>query len=153
MIDVVRLETHPFLTGLDGLALQRLAAVTTEESAPAGRHLFKTNEPADALRLIEVGTVAVELHDPHRGNLRIETLHDGDVLGWSAIVPPNRWRFDARTISATDLLVVDGAALHELLHTDGFPGTQLYARLLGVVVDRLQNTRVRLLDLFGEHSA
>lgn len=153
MIDVTRLEEHPFLTGIDGLALQRLAAITTEESAPAGRHLFKTGQTADALRLIELGDVAIELHDPHRGNLRIETLHDGDVVGWSAVVPPNRWRFDARTIGATDLLAIDGAGLHELLHTPGFPGTQLYARLLGVVVDRLQNTRVRLLDLFGEHYA
>lgn len=153
MIDARRLAEHDFLLGLDGLSIQRLAAITTAESVPAGRHLLKTNEEADVLRLLVSGDVALELHDAHRGNLRIETLHDGDVLGWSAVVPPHRWKFDARSISECEMYAIDGPGLRELLHTEGFPGISLYARLLAVVVERLQHTRLRLIDLFGEHYA
>ena len=54
-------------------------------------------EPADDFFVIRgSGDVALETFVPQRGALTIETLHDGDLLGWSWLVPPYRTMFDAR---------------------------------------------------------
>ena len=48
---------------------------------------------------------------PGGGTLVIETLDEGDVVGWSWLVPPYRWAFDARALDLTRAVAFDGACL------------------------------------------
>ena len=59
---------------------------------------MRESEAADAFYVIRRGAVALETFVPQRGPVTIETLHEGDLLGWSWLFPPYRTAFDARAI-------------------------------------------------------
>jgi CRP/FNR family cyclic AMP-dependent transcriptional regulator len=80
----------------------------------------------------------------------VGTLHGGDALGWSWMFPPYRWAFDARALSATEAIVIDGETLRESAATDHELGYHVVWRVAREMADRLQATRLQLLDVYGE---
>src|SRR5262245_1275363 len=62
-----------------------------------GEYLMREGDSADTFFVLRSGDVALEAFSPQRGAMTIETLHDGDLLGWSWLVPPHRTMFDARS--------------------------------------------------------
>ena len=93
--------------------------------------------------------MALETTVPGRGAVVVETLHDGDVLGWSWLVPPYRTAFDARALGTTARDRLDGACLRGKCEADPALGYDLLKLLAAVFAERLQDTRLRLLDLYG----
>jgi hypothetical protein len=77
-------------------------------------------------------------------------LHDGELLGWSWLVPPYRVAFDARAMAATHAIALDGACLRGKCEADPALGYALLKILSTVFVERLQDTRLRLLDVYGK---
>ncbi|HTT86555.1 MAG TPA: cyclic nucleotide-binding domain-containing protein, partial [Acidimicrobiales bacterium] len=114
-----------------------------------GRLLLAENDPADTLYLLRRGSVAIEIHAPGRGPITIETVGPGAVVGWSWLVPPYRWHFDARAATAVGAVALDGACLRSKSEEDPVLGYALMKRVAAVLVERLQMTRLRLLDLYG----
>ena len=51
---------------------------------------MREGDPADSFFVIRHGRVAMEIFVPQRGAVTIETIDDGDLLGWSWLVPPFR---------------------------------------------------------------
>ena len=81
--------------------------------------------------------------------MTIETIDDGDLLGWSWLVPPFREQLDARAIDTVHTVAFDAACLRGKADTDPVLGYELMKRFVPVIVERLQATRVRLLDVYG----
>jgi CRP/FNR family transcriptional regulator, cyclic AMP receptor protein len=141
-------EAHPFLTGLDEAARHRLAAVGKRIQFLADATVFAEGAPADRFWFIVGGHVRLDLHLPGTGTVVIETLGSGDVLGWSWLFPPYRWQFGATAVEPTLAVEFDGTGVRRLCESDPALGYQLMQRFMRVVVNRLQATRVRLLDLY-----
>jgi CRP/FNR family cyclic AMP-dependent transcriptional regulator len=116
----------------------------------AGAAIMREGDPADTFYVIREGTVALETAVPGRGPVVLQTLHDGELLGWSWLVPPYRTAFDARAITATHAVALDGACLRGKCEADPALGYDLLKMLSVVFVGRLQDTRLRLLDLYGK---
>jgi CRP/FNR family cyclic AMP-dependent transcriptional regulator len=114
-----------------------------------GDHLLREGERADRFYVIRSGAVALELFVPQRGALVIETLHDGDPVGWSWLFPPYSARFDARAIGTVHTIEFDGACLRGKCDDDPALGYELMKLFGGVIVERLQHTRLRLLDIYA----
>ena len=89
----------------------------------------------------------------YRGDVPIETLGVGDVLGWSWMTAPYRWHFGATARSAARAHEIDAELLREASAVDPVFGYAVACALSGALVDRLQATRARLLDLYGEPQA
>jgi hypothetical protein len=83
--------------------------------------------------------------------LTIETLEGGEVLGWSWLFPPYRWRFSARVVEPVRVIVMDGVYLRDQAEEDHNFGYELEKRMAQVVVQRLQAARLRLLDVYGAY--
>jgi len=83
------------------------------------------------------------------GALTIETLQEGDLIGWSWLFPPYTTAFDARSLEDTHTLVFDGACLRAKCDLDPALGYGLLKLFAGLVVQRLQNARFQLLDVYG----
>jgi CRP-like cAMP-binding protein len=147
------LTEHRFLADLPKTALSRLAEHAQYRDVPEGHRFFAEGEPADRFWLIRDGRVALDLHAPGRGWLIVETLGDGDVLGWSWLCPPYRWRFEAVALHPTRTVELDGTSIRELCDADPAVGYLLSRRLLAVVAERLHATRIRLLDLYAVHQS
>ncbi len=111
--------------------------------------LFKEGDAADTFYLVRRGRVAFELHTPDRGGLVIDTADAGDVVGWSWLFPPYRWHFDARAVGDVRAIAFDGACLRGKSEEDTRLGYELMRRFAAVMIDRLQHTRFRLLDVYG----
>lgn len=140
---------HEFFHGMPASWLDRLAKVAHRVEVPARRRLFEEGQRADRFWLVEAGLVAIDLHVPGRGSVIIESLGPGAVLGWSWLFPPYEWRFGAAAVEPVRALVLDGRAVRTLCAMDPSLGYDLTRRFAAVLLDRLQNTRLRLLDLYG----
>jgi len=140
----------------DGLApdhLQLIAGCARNHRAAAGTFLFREAEPAERFFLIRSGTVRLEVHAPGRGSLPIETLQAPEVVGWSWLFPPYRWRFDARVLEAASLVSFDAACLRGKSDADHELGYELMRRFNTLLLERLQATRLQLLDVYGDAGA
>jgi len=141
--------SHAFLRGMSPDHVIRLASAAVVVSIPAGQRLFDEGARADKCWLLTAGHVALDLHMPGQPNLIVETLGSGDVIGFSWLSPPHEWQFGAETVEPTTAFELDGAAVLALCDSHPDLGYQLALRMLAAAVQRLQATRIRLLDLYG----
>jgi CRP-like cAMP-binding protein len=111
--------------------------------------LLREGDAADEFFLIRRGAVAVETEVPGRGAVTLETLRAGEILGWSWLVPPYRSAFAARALDAVHVIALDGACLRSKCEQDPALGYDLLKVVATVFVRRLEETRMRLLDLYA----
>jgi CRP-like cAMP-binding protein len=146
------LERHPFFHQLKPAQLLEMARHCEQVSYEAGKYIFKESRPADRFFLILNGQVALEIHDPGRDALIIQTLIEEDLLGWSWLFPPYRWHFDARAVTAVRLLAIEGSWLRQQIEGDPAFGYLFMTRVAQIILDRLQATRLQLMDIHS-HTA
>ncbi len=143
---------HPFFRGLDPEHLDVIAGCAQNVRFQAGEFLFREGDEADRFFLIRHGRVALSTYIPERGAITIQTIGAGEVLGWSWLFPPYRWHFDARALEVTRAIAFDGKCLREKCQADPKLGYELMRRFASIMVDRLQATRLQLLDVYGGRS-
>jgi CRP/FNR family cyclic AMP-dependent transcriptional regulator len=143
----------PTFAGLPPRHLQLIAGCGHMDHVPAGTPLFAEGAPADRFYLIRTGAVAIEVRAPGAHALVLESLHEGDVAGWSWLFPPHRWHFDGRATVPTSVIAFDGACLRGKCDADHELGYQLMRRFAAAIVERLQASRLQLLDVYGHSVA
>ena len=116
-----------------------------------GQALMVEGDPADSFFLIRDGFVALEIQAPS-GMITIETLHNGDPVGWSWLFEPYLTHFDARSRGVTRAIKFDAAALRRRSAEDAQLGYELMRSFTSVIVERLHATRLQLLDVYGSVS-
>jgi CRP/FNR family transcriptional regulator, cyclic AMP receptor protein len=150
-IDQLITESDTF-AGLTDHYLEVIAGCAWNEHVKKGTMLLREGEPADRFYLIRHGIVALELNAPGQGPLMIQTLHEGELLGWSWLFAPYRWEMDGRVLEESSLVTFDGACLRGKCEADHELGYQLMSRFARNVIDRLQTTRLQLIDVYGRAS-
>jgi CRP-like cAMP-binding protein len=143
------LATHPFLDGMSRHQLDQLARWSHRSLFHAGNRVFSEGGRAERFWLLRDGEIALDVHIPSQGGVMVDTLGPGAVLGWSWLFPPYRWQFGATAMARTLTIELDAAGVRALCEEDPVLGRELYHRFITVVVDRLQATRLRLLDTYG----
>ena len=126
-----------------------IAGCARNQVFESGDYLMREGEPADAFHVIRDGSVALETFVPQRGPVAVQSLDSGDLLGWSWLVPPYRAAFDARALTSTHAITFDAACLRGKAESDPALGYDLLKLFAGVIVRRLQATRLQLLDVYG----
>jgi CRP/FNR family cyclic AMP-dependent transcriptional regulator len=144
------LAEHPFFQGLERPYIQLLAECASRVRFDPGEVIFREGEPSNLFYLIRHGKVAVETFVPNRGPIAIQTLGEGQVLGWSWLVEPYRRRFDARAVELTRAVALDGECLRGRCEEDHHFGYELMKRVAHLMDQRLQATRLQLLDLYDD---
>jgi CRP-like cAMP-binding protein len=119
-------------------------------AVPAGSVLMREGETNDVMAIVLEGRVSLRMRVPERGQVSIVTIEPGDVVGWSAMVPPYRATSTAVVLADTELAQFDGPRLRELIAANAELAAQLYPVLLKAVARRLEGTRLQLLDLFSQ---
>jgi CRP-like cAMP-binding protein len=144
------LGAHPFFVDLPDDVVAAVADLTVPVDFERGQVLGQEGQPARQFYALRSGRIALEVHAADRRPAVIETLRAGDIVGWSWLLPPYHWHFDAVATEPVEALAVDGARLRAEMDADPVLGYALTSRFLPVIVDRLQATRVRLLDLYRD---
>lgn len=146
------LAEHPFFKGLSPEHLARLVAVAKPVHIEANRFIARQGGSADCFLILHHGDVALELHVPGKGARIIQTVHAGEVLGWSWLFPPYKWTFDARALNTVEAVCLEAVKLREETERDHEFGYQMLTRFSEVFVERLEATRLQLLDVYADHA-
>lgn len=142
------LPEHPFFAGLDQSALELAAGCAVNVHFRPGEYLFHEGDPADTFYVLRRGRVSLQMRTPTE-DVVLDTAQEGDVVGWSWVIPPYRWSFDARATDDTTAIAFDGVCLRGKCEADATLGYALLQRVVQVMSARLHSARVRLLDLYG----
>jgi CRP/FNR family transcriptional regulator, cyclic AMP receptor protein len=145
-----RRHAHPFLRALVPEHRFVVLQGAQEQTSAAGEILFREGQPANRLYLIEQGQVALETHVPGRGDVPMATLGPGQVLGWSWLVPPYVWHFQARALQPSQLMVLNGGHLLVASEQNHYLGYELMKNISKVILEILLTAHQRWLDL-GRH--
>ena len=78
--------------------------------------------------------------------LMLEELTAGSVLGWSWLIPPYRWHFQARAVAPTEVLAFDGAAVRRHCEDDPQFGLALFKRFSGLMSERMEHARRTMME-------
>ena len=144
------LAKHPFFMDFSPGHLSAIAACANTAIFDAGTFLFREGEPASAFYAIQRGRVAIASITPHEGPVTIQTVGDGDILGWSWMLPPYRWHFGARAIEATSVVAFNAACVREQLERDHELGFRTMRRFSQVMATRLEAMSLQLTNVY-EH--
>ena len=146
------LAQHPFFADLDPAYQQLIVECAANVRFRAGEFLFREGEAANRFYLIRLGRVALQVFIPGQGPTTIATIQAGEVFGWSWLFPPYRWHFDAQALELIRALAYDGECLRAKCEADHDQGYDLMQRYARIIVQRLQETRMQLLDLYSTHT-
>ena len=148
MIEVTAaaLAAHPMLRGMSAGHRAVLAGSASDVAFPAGHRLFEEGGSANHFWLLQSGSVALDLHVPGQGRVRIDTVGLGELVGWSWRFPPYRWAFGAVAISPVEAFEFDARAVRASCVSEPEFGHEVTERLARVLAKRLESTRVRLIS-------
>ena len=99
---------HPFLAEFQPQHIARLAELAQEARFDRDQIIFRQGDASSFFYLIVSGKVALEVTAIGR-TLRVQTVSDGEPLGWSSIFPSEGRHFQARALGAVRALAWDGA--------------------------------------------
>ena len=144
------LAEHPFFKGLKPEYLQLVTGCASNVRFDTGEYIFHEGEEATQFYLIRQGKVALELFAAQHGPITIETIEAGEVVGWSWLFPPYRWHFSGRVFEPTRAIALDGKCLRKKGEADHDLGYELMMRVAQIMLERLNATRIRLLDIYSD---
>jgi CRP-like cAMP-binding protein len=143
------LAEHSFFKDLTPAYRTFVAGCGKNVHFTAAKLFAKTGDPANQFFAIRHGRVSIELHSPERGPLIVQTVEAGDIVGWSWLFPPYHWAFDLRAIDEVRAISFDAECLRAKCESDPVMGYEFMKRFAHVFMQRLEATRLQLLDLYG----
>jgi CRP/FNR family cyclic AMP-dependent transcriptional regulator len=143
------IREHRFFKDLDPKFVALVVGCAKNVRFEAGEYLFREGGAADQFYLLRHGRVALEMHSPGGGAMTFQTLGEGEVVGLSWFLPPYRWAYDARALELVRAIALDAACLRGKLEQDHELGYQVMLRFVPVLIERLQGTRLQMLDVYG----
>ena len=147
-LDALIVES-PVFRGLDQEELELIAGCGSNVVFAAGERLFREGDPADTFFLVRHGLVALDQNGPNRADVTVETVGPGEIVGWSWLLEPHRWHFTGRAVELVRAVQFDGVCLRKKCEEDPVLGYDLLTRFAQVLVNRLQATRLQLMDVYG----
>ena len=124
--------------------MQKLASIADEQTVAAGQTIFAESDPAEYLYLIVGGEVNLTC-ELGSGELRVvDTLVNGELVGWAAFVEPYRCRTLATAVKDTHLVRLHAAKLRDFCNADHALGHQLLTQVAQMLSSRLNSARVQL---------
>ena len=142
------LSSHPFLNGLKEEYIKLLVGCAKNVSFKPGAFIFHEGAEANEFFLIRQGVVSMELFVPNRGAKTIKTLGEGDFLGWSWLIPPHYWHFDARVMDLTRAIALDGKCLRTKCEQDHNLGYELVKRFAHMMQESIEAVTLQLMDVY-----
>jgi CRP-like cAMP-binding protein len=144
-----RLADHPFLEGMPPGLVQAMSPHAVLRRFREGEFIFRAHEPAGAFFLLTEGSVALMIHGPQLPQpVLIQTISAPHALGWSWMMPPFTWHFDAVAREPAEAVEIDAPKLRAILDDNPAWGYPMLRRIADIMAQRLQATRLQVLDVY-----
>ena len=102
------LSAHPFFKDLSKENFELLADCGKNIHFKKGDQVIKEGDTANYFYVIRKGKVALDIDGAQLGSIRIQTIEDGGILGWSWLIPPYKYQFSAVAVEEVDAVALDG---------------------------------------------
>ena len=140
MISIDKLRNVDIFQGLTDWELKIVSQFFQEEILEEGITLFQEGERADRLFILEEGAVSLTFKEEEQYSV----TDPGKIIGWSFLVPPNRYTASAVTTAPSRLLVIKSPDFYYLIHKERRMGVKVMENLAQVVASRLSQIRGRI---------
>ena len=137
---------HEVFRGLDPQIIDVLAEFASEREFGKDEVVFRHGEPARNFYLVRSGEIVVEVAAIEGPPLVLQRLGEGALLGWSWLIPPYRWNFQARAKKAARVLEFDGEAIRGHCEQDPHTGYEILKRFVQLMSERLETARTRMME-------
>jgi CRP/FNR family cyclic AMP-dependent transcriptional regulator len=134
MIPIERLKKVEIFQNLDDDELKVVARFCQEETIPEGHTLFEEEDKAVKLFILEEGAVSIRF----KKGVTFAIQTPGRILGWSFLVPPNRYTASGVTIRPSKMLVIKSPDFYALIQKDQKMGLKIMNNLARVVASRMK---------------
>lgn len=142
------LMEHPFFRGMEEAHIELISGCGKNEHYDEGTYLFREGTPADYFYIIRQGHLALESTCPGKRAITLETLNEDEVVGWSWLFEPYRWAYCGRALQDCRVVALDGKCLRGKCENDPLLGYELLKRFSKIVISRLRESRLQILDLY-----
>ena len=149
MISPEILRRFPLFGRLEPEMIKAVAMLGDEVSYSAGDWLFREGTPAGSLFLVLDGSIEliVDLNGASEQQARLNTRTLGEIIGWSALVPPHTYTLSGRAKTDARLARFDGPELRELMDSDPAAAYWLMHNVASVVGERLVRLRNQFVSM------
>jgi CRP-like cAMP-binding protein len=150
MLDAGLLGQLRFAAGLTPQTLAELAGIATSQAFAPRSVIFREGTTCPDVFIVQTGHVALEMYVPGRGAVRILTVGEGELLGWSALLGNGNMTATAMTLENVHLVAISGTKLRQLCESNPAMGVRVMQQVAAALSQRLVATRLQLLDLFSQ---
>lgn len=140
------INQQDFFLGLEPDHTRFLATCAVTQHFSAERTLFRHDARANRFYLLQSGRVSIEVAAISGPPLELQELGAGDVIGWSWLIPPYRWHFQARATEECEVIEFDGEAILEHCEQEPAFGYELFKRFSGLMSRRISHAREKMMD-------
>lgn len=144
MISPEVLRRYPYFATVSDETLKAVAMMAEEKTIPAGTEMFREGDPATSLYIITKGEVDIQYILGNGEHRTVDTLVDGDLLCWSALVEPYKTTANGIARKETHLVAIRGDRLRALCVSDPALGYRLLTQIARLLAHRLEGARVQL---------
>jgi signal-transduction protein with cAMP-binding, CBS, and nucleotidyltransferase domain len=135
MISKKRIENSELFAGLTEESLQALAGICQLESGQKGKLLCQDGTVAEKLYILEEGKVIIKF----KSGFSFDISVPGQILGWSALINPHRFKADAICEEDSQLISIKSCDFFELCRQHRDLGFFVMNNLSGIIFKRLQD--------------
>lgn len=140
------IANNEFLSGLRGDYLEFLLENSKEQRFERGEVIFRQGDHADRFFLLLRGEVTIEIPAIYGPPMQLQSLGRGRMLGWSWLISPYRWDFQARAVQDSDVIRFDGEAVLGKCEADPEFGYEILKRFTLLMSERLTAARKSMID-------
>lgn len=129
------------LRGMAAEDRDRILSLGVSRKMAEGEVVFALGEETDGVYLLQSGRVNLTLPiriEGRQQDVLVEERKEGQLLGWSGLVPPYRFTLQARTSVQTELLFFPRSGLEALFQDHPGIEARIYANLARIIGQRLQ---------------
>jgi len=141
-----QLENLEFFGDLEAEHREWLAEHATQKRFEDGQLVARQGDMADRFFLVLEGELVVEVPALVGPSLEVTRLGPGKIFGWSWLIEPYRWHFNARAAGATRVLEFDGLAILERAEAEPKFGYALLRRFSALMGTRLEAAQRKMMD-------
>jgi CRP/FNR family cyclic AMP-dependent transcriptional regulator len=141
------LGEHPFFKGMKERHLRTLVESATVVRFEPGDAIFREGDPAHCFYLIRTGKVTLQLVSYRIEPFTVLTLDQDDIIGWSWLFPPYRWKLTAKALDVTRAISLDGTRLRTGCDEDHDLGYELMKRFAQIIDRRFDALSEHLVEV------
>lgn len=135
-----------FLAGMKSEFTKFLADHAQRRSLDRDEVLFRYDTAAEHFHLVVSGKIAIEVAAIEGPPLELQELGPGAILGWSWLIPPYRWHFQARAKDTSEIIEFDGQAVRDRCENDAEFGYEILKRFSALMSERLSSAREQMME-------